>query len=43
MDEIYVTYIDDEHVDNHDYDDKPDNEHANNSDSFGRYDDDNVC
>ena len=21
MDEIYVTYVDDEHVDNHDYDD----------------------
>ena len=24
MDEIYVTYVDDEHVDNHDYDDTTD-------------------
>ena len=25
MDEIYVTYVDDEHVDNYDYDDNHDN------------------
>ena len=27
MEEIYVTYVDDEHVDNHDYDDNTDNDH----------------
>ena len=27
MDEIYVTYVDDEHVDNHDYDDNSDDDH----------------
>ena len=27
MDEIYVTYVDDEHVDNHDYDDNTDDDH----------------
>ena len=27
MDEIYVTYVDDEHVDNHDYDDTTDDDH----------------
>ena len=27
MDEIYVTYVDDEHVDNHDYDDNTDDGH----------------
>ena len=26
MDEIYVTYVDDEHVDNHDYDDDTDDD-----------------
>ena len=26
MDEIYVTYVDDEHVDNHDYDDTTDDD-----------------
>ena len=31
MDEIYVTYVDDEHLDNHDYDDNTD-EHDNNND-----------
>ena len=30
MDEIYVTYVDDEHVDNHDYDDNTDDDHDNN-------------
>ena len=32
MDEIYVTYVDDEHVDNHDYDDNTDDDHDNNID-----------
>ena len=32
MDEIYVTYVDDEHVDNHDYDDNTDDDHDNNND-----------
>ena len=32
MDEIYVTYVDDEHVDNHDYDDNADDDHDNNND-----------
>ena len=30
--EIYVTYVDDEHVDNHDYDDNTDDDHDNNND-----------
>ena len=29
MDELYVTYVDDEHVDNHEYDDNTDDEHDN--------------
>ena len=36
MDEIHVTYVDDEHVDNHDYDDKTDDGHDSNN---GIYDD----
>ena len=32
MDEIYVTYVDDEHVDNHDYDGNTDYDHDRNSD-----------
>ena len=32
MDEFYVTYVDDEHVDNHDYDDNTDDDHDNNND-----------
>ena len=32
MDEFYVTYVDDEHVDNHDYDDKTDDDHDNSND-----------
>ena len=32
MDEVYVTYVDDEHVDNHDYDDNTDDYHDNNND-----------
>ena len=36
MDEIYVTYVDDEHVDNHDYDDNTDDDHDNNNDLYDR-------
>ena len=36
MDEIYVTYIDDEHVDNHDYDANTDDDHDNNNDIYAR-------
>ena len=32
MDEVYVTYVDDEHVDNHDYDDNTDDDLDNNND-----------
>ena len=32
MDEIYVTYVDDEHVDNHDYYDNTDDDHDSNND-----------
>ena len=32
MDEIYDTYVDDEHVDNHDYDDNTDDDHDDNND-----------
>ena len=32
MDENYGTYVDDEHVDNHDYDDNTDDDHDNNND-----------
>ena len=31
MDENYVTYVDHEHVDNHDYDDTTDDDHDNNN------------
>ena len=34
MDEIYVTYVDDEHVDNHDYDDTTDDDHDNDNDIY---------
>ena len=36
MDEIYVTYVDDERVDNHDYDDNTDDDHDNNNGLYGR-------
>ena len=36
MDEIYVTYVDDEHVDNHVYDDNTDDDHDNNNDLYAR-------
>ena len=32
MYEIYVTYVDDEHVDYHDYDVNADDDHDNNND-----------
>ena len=35
MDEIYVTYVDDELGDNHEYDDNTDDDHDNNSDVDG--------
>ena len=35
MDEIYATYVDDEHVDNHDYDDTTDDDHDNRTDTSG--------
>ena len=35
MDENYVTYVDDEHVDNYDYDDNTDGDHDNNNDMNG--------
>ena len=35
MDENYVTYVDDEHVDNHEYDDNTDDDHENNNDIYG--------
>ena len=35
MDEIYVTYVADEHVDNHDYNDSTDDDHDDNNDSYG--------
>ena len=34
MDEMYVTYVDDEHGDNHDYDDNTDDDHDNNYDIY---------
>ena len=35
MDDIYVTYVDDEHNDNHDYDDNTDDDHENINDIYG--------
>ena len=35
MDESYVTYVDDEHNDNHDYDDNTDDDHDNINDIYG--------
>ena len=32
MDEIYVTYVDDEHADNHDYDGNTDGDHDSTND-----------
>ena len=35
MDEDYVTYVDDEHDDNHDYDDNTDDDHDITNDIYG--------
>ena len=35
MDEISVAYVDDEHVDKHDYDDNTDDDHDSNNDIYG--------
>ena len=35
MDEFYVTYVDDKHVDNHDFADNTDDDHDNNYDIYG--------
>ena len=32
MDELHVAYVDDKHVDNHDYDDRTDDDHDSNND-----------
>ena len=42
MDETDVTYVDDEHVDNHDYNDNTDDDHDNNNGSYGHNNDDNF-
>ena len=34
MDELYVTHVDDEHVENPDYDDNTDDDHDNNYDIY---------
>ena len=34
MDEVYVSYADDEYVDNHDYDDTTVDDHDNNNDIY---------
>ena len=36
MDEIYVVYVDDEHVHNHDYDDNTNDDHGNNNSIYPR-------
>ena len=36
MDGIYATYVDDEHVDNHDYDDNTDDDHDIINDIYGQ-------
>ena len=35
MDGIYVTYVDDEHVGNRDYDDNTEDDHDNTNDIYG--------
>ena len=42
MDQIHVTYVDDEHVDNHEYDDNTDDGHDHNKASYGHNNDD-LC
>ena len=34
MDDFYVAYVADEHVDNHDYNDNTDDDHDNNNDIY---------
>ena len=34
MEEFYDTYVDDKHVDSHDYDDTTDEDHDNNNDIY---------
>ena len=34
MDDIYVTYVDDEHADNNEYVDNTDDDHDDNNDSY---------
>ena len=36
MELMLITYFDDEHVDNHDYEDKTDDGHDNNNDNYAR-------
>ena len=36
MDGIYVTYVDDDHVDNHDYDGNTGDDHEHNTDLYAR-------
>ena len=40
MDQIHVTYVDDEHVDNHEYDDNTDDGHDYIKDGYGHNNDD---
>ena len=35
MDELYVTYVDDEHVEHHGYDDDTEDDLDNNNDIYG--------
>ena len=35
MDDLYVTYVANEHFDSHDYDDNTDSDHDNNNDIYG--------
>ena len=39
MDVSYVTYVDDEHVDNHEYDDNADDDHDSKNDIYVHIDD----
>ena len=39
MDQVYATYVDDEHVDNHAYDDDTVDGHGNIKDSYGHNND----
>ena len=39
MNEVYVTYVDDKHVDNHDSDANIDDDHESNNSIYGHIDD----